>query len=265
MSPVIQNIVLKKQNDQSGANRKIALVLYGGIMLGVRGAGALDSFQKNFGNEVFDSIYTMSSGFLNASYFLSGQIGDALEIYINDVSEKKFIDPWRFWKVADLDYLISVIENKKPLNTRKILENPTKLFLMLINVKTKEPEYLEAHSVSADKYIDLMRAASSLPFIGWGVTEIGGEKYRDILADDNIPKLLEHVLESDATDILILYNYPWQKKYVNEKLDLNKEGERVCEIELWNNENMSRFETDPTKLSEAAEFAKNKILEIFKN
>src|SRR5580693_5441808 len=108
MHPVFDHIRARRgaTRDATGSfndGRKIALVLYGGIMLGVRGAGALRAFEETGLGNAFDEIYTMSSGFLNGLYFLSGQIADGLAVYSDEFSGKRFLNPRRFWKVADTD------------------------------------------------------------------------------------------------------------------------------------------------------------------
>lgn len=254
MHPVVQRIVSRKENGPAADGRRIALVLYGGIMLGVRGAAALEVLEQEGLSDTFDEIYTMSSGFLNASYFLSGQIAEGLAAYSTDFAGHRFLNPWRFWKVADIDYLMSVVREKKPMRTDAILRNPAKLFLMLTNARREAPEYLEVHDFQPDEYLDLVRAASSLPFIGHGNTVLHGIPYHDILRKKNIPELMSHVLAGGATDILILYNYPWQKEYVTEKIDMAREGTRIMEICLERTP-MSRFETRSDKLKKAGEDA----------
>ena len=65
-------------------------------MLGVRGAAALQALEEAGLSRAFDEIYTMSSGFLNASYFLSGQITEGLAAYSTDFAGDRFLDPCGF-------------------------------------------------------------------------------------------------------------------------------------------------------------------------
>lgn len=264
MHPVIRNLLARKNKSGSvNDGRKIALVLYGGIMLGVRGAGGLCALEQAGLSHAFDEIYTMSSGFLNASYFLSGQITEGLAAYCTDFAGHRFLNPWRFWKIADIDYLISVVRKRRPLRTEMVFKNKVKLFAMLINAQRKSPEYLEGHGFDSEGYFGLIRAASSLPFIGHGNTILRGFPYHDILRDNNLSELMRHVIETDATDIMVLYNYPWQKKYVDKKVCIVKENGRIAEICL-EHVPMSRFETNADKLLRAGEDAKeimNHLLE----
>lgn len=263
MHPVIDHIRARadKQNPFDD-RRKIALVLYGGIMLGARGAGALKGLEEMGLGRSFDAIYTMSSGFLNGSYFLSGQIAEGLAMYSEEFSGKTFLNRKRFWKVADTDYLMRVVSEKRPLNVAAALANPTKLYAMMINADKGSQEYLEVHDHAPEEYFNMMRASASLPFVGRGTTKIAGVSYRDIFRDGNLPDMMNHVLSSDATDIFVLYNYPWQKEYVNKKTDINKQDKRVFEF-CPCPEPMSRFETNAELLRQTGEWARWRVKMIF--
>ncbi len=264
MHPVIANIRARGGDGRPpfGDGRQIALVLYGGIMLGVRGAGGLRALEELGLGRAFDSIYTMSSGFLNGSYFLSGQIADGLAMYTEEFAGDRFLNRKRFWKVADTDYLVRVMSEKRPLDVTAALANPTKLYAMMINVDKGVQEYLEVHDYPPEEYFNLVRASASLPFVGRGTTKIGGVRYRDIFRDGNLPDLMEHVLASGATDIVVLYNYPWQKDYVELKAGLSKQDRRVfglCPCP----EPMSRFETRAELLAKSGELARVRVRALF--
>lgn len=256
MHPVLDSIRARRNAGRPfNDNRKIALVLYGGIMLGARGAGVLLALEKSGLAGAFDSIYTMSSGFLNGSYFLSGQIADGLAMYSEEFAGKSFLNPKRFWKVADTDYLLRVVSEKRPLDVAAALANPTKLYAMLINADKGSQEYLEVHDYPPKEYFNIARAAASLPFVGRGTTKIDGVPYRDIFRDHNLPDMLRKAMASDATDILVIYNYPWQKKYVDKKTGLDRQDRRVFEF-CPCPEPMSRFETDARLLRHTGEMAR---------
>jgi predicted patatin/cPLA2 family phospholipase len=263
MHPVINNIRARRgKKAPFDDGRKITLVLYGGIMLGARGAGALRGLEELDLGNVFDSIYTMSSGFLNGSYFLSGQIAEGAAIYPEEFSGKAFLNRKRFWKVADTDYLVRVLSEKRPLNVNAALANPTKLYAMMINADKGTQEYLEVHDYPPEEYFNMVRASASLPFVGKGTTKIGGVRYRDIFRDGNLPDMMNQVLRTNATDIFVLYNYPWQKEYVDKKTGLTRQNLRVFEF-CPCPEPMSRFETDAELLRRTAELARTRMSILF--
>lgn len=263
MHPVIENIRARRgKKAPFDDGRKITLVLYGGIMLGARGAGALRGLEELGLGNAFDSIYTMSSGFLNGSYFLSGQIAEAVAMYPEEFSGKKFLNRKRFWKVADTDYLMRVLSEKRPLNVNAALANPTKLYAMMINADKGTQEYLEVHDYPPEEYFNMVRASASLPFVGKGTTKIGGVRYRDIFRDGNLSDMMNQVLGTDATDIFVLYNYPWQKEYVSKKTELTRQNLRAFEF-CPCPEPMSRFETSAERLRRTAELARTRMSILF--
>src|SRR3989344_4546755 len=134
MHSVIEHILKRKnKNDPFNDGRHISLCLYGGAMRGIRGAAALLALDELGLNKVFNDIYTFSAGFPNASYFLSDNSNMGISIYHEDLVDKKFINFWKFWKVADIDYLINVMQEKKPLSIDKLFESRTNLYVRLKN------------------------------------------------------------------------------------------------------------------------------------
>jgi hypothetical protein len=133
---------------------------------------------------------------------------------------------------------------------------------MMINADKGSQEYLEVHDYPPEEYFNMVRASASLPFVGNGTTRIGGVRYRDIFRDGNLPDLMNQVLGTDATDILVLYNYPWQKEYVDKKTGLTKDNRRVFEF-CPCPEPMSRFETRPELLRHTGEVARARTGMLF--
>jgi len=166
MNPVLKHILARKNKSVPiSDDHKIGLCLYGGFMNGIRGAGALIAFSEMGLSHVFDEIYTYSAGFPNASYLLADEPQRGLSIYYDDLSGKKFINFWRFWNIADTDYLVNVMETRKFLDVKKILASSTKLYNRLINVKTNQPEYLEVHTAGENNYFKMMKAATSASIV----------------------------------------------------------------------------------------------------
>ena len=88
--------------------------------------------------------------------------------------------------------------------------------------------------------------------------------------DDNaLCDFITHILATDATDILIIYNYPGQQKHIHEQFgDLDKN--RIFEIctskdskkPTWL-QKLSRFEIRPKTLKSNAEEMAEMIRKIF--
>lgn len=231
--------------------RKIALVLPGGLMTGVRGAGALVAFSELGLDDAFDAIYVISAGLPNASYFLSKQPRLGTSIYYEDLVAKEFINIFRPWKIVNIDYSTNIFKKIKPLNIGQVLSHPTKLHVRLIDKKSKKVTYLKARDVPGNEFMGLIRAATSIPYFHPGSTKIQKNHYKDPGFRKN--QLLEHiqyVLDSDATDIVIVYNHLGQRRSVKKALKLPKD--RVLEIAPNPKWFLSRFEKDKEKLRKEA-------------
>lgn len=259
MHPVIEHILARKNKKVPVKDgRKIGLLLYGGVMTGIRGAGAMLALDDLGLNTAFDSINVYSAGFPNACYFLSQEARRGASIYYDDLSGKKFINFWRFWKIADTDYMIKVMQGRKYLSVDKVLSAKTKLYIRLINLKTNKAEYLEVHDVGEAEFFHLMKAATSAPYINPGAVKIKGRRYDDVsfFGNDSIAHL-NHILTQDLTDILVIYNHMGQCQM--EPI----ETEKIFEIRPLPGWQMSRFETDPEVLKENCAQMGNYVKSLF--
>ncbi len=209
MHPVIENIQARKHMRVPVKDgRKIVLLIFGGVMSGMRGSGALIGLQEMGLTHVFDEIYSMSAGFPNACYFLADDPHTGPSIYYEELAGKKFINTAHPWNLMDIDYLIDVFKNKKPLPVDKVLASKTKLYVIVKNLKNKQVEYLEVHEVGEPQFFDLMKAAVSAPFLHPGSTKIGDSPYKDLWMHGSADYQfhIDKILSTGATDVLVIYN-----------------------------------------------------------
>src|SRR3989344_3659703 len=158
MHPVIQNLLNRAgKTVPIKDGRKIALVLFSGLMKGVRGAGAMIALEDLGLTNAFDEIYTFSCGFPNASYLLSKNIHLGSTIWHEEMSGNKFINFLKFWKIADIKKIIKVMQTKKPLNLKNIFQSRTKIYARLSNLTMRIDEYLEIHDAGKKNYFKLMK------------------------------------------------------------------------------------------------------------
>ena len=244
MHPVIKHIKNRKNKSVPvNDGRKIALVLFGGLMTGVRGAGSVIALEELGLRSAFEEVYAISAGFANASYFLSGQTKMGTSIYYDELSGNKFIYFPRLWNICNVPYLMNVMRKVKPLNVKNIIKNPTKIFTRLKNLKTKKAEYVEGNKLNVNAYFKILNVSISMPYLNPGSTKIKGVNYKDPdLTDIQLIEHVQQVLQSDNTDILIIYNYQQQKKIINKVIKLPKN--RVYEISPNESWYMNRICTD---------------------
>ena len=124
----VQAIKQRYLNRKTGGNgpdgRKLALVFDGGAMRAVGPAGGAVALAHLGLTNIFDEVYATSAGVMNASYFLSGQGDMGITIYFDDLTTGRFINPLRFWKIVDVDYLISeIVRVRKPLDVQRVLRS----------------------------------------------------------------------------------------------------------------------------------------------
>ena len=124
--------------------RNIVLVCPGGAMAGVFGSGVFTAFEKANLYPQIKTIYAGSAGALNAAYFLTRQTRLGASVYLDDLTEDKFIKPkyilLAYWQrlikyikkdpekdlvsPIDLDYLFQIIKKgKKKLDIEKLLKS----------------------------------------------------------------------------------------------------------------------------------------------
>ncbi len=121
--------------------RKIVLVLYGEQWQVFVGQVSDCSNELGLDN-AFDEIYASSAGFCNASYLLSGNGKEGTSIYYEELVGHKFLDFWKVWDIANIDYVIECTKKIKPLNVKNILAHPTKLFVQLDDITKNKIEFL---------------------------------------------------------------------------------------------------------------------------
>jgi predicted patatin/cPLA2 family phospholipase len=260
--PVIKHLLARRNKKVPVKDgRKIALVLFGGGMAGIRGAGAVIALEELGLNGVFNEIYSQSAGFANASYFLAKSIKLGTSIYYEDLSGNKYINFLRLWNIADSNCVVNAMRKNKYLDVIEILKSKTKLFSYVKNKKNNKSIFLEIHKFSPDKYLSIMEASIKMPYLSPGSVKIEKNIYKDIFWSKDWIPLIKKVFNSKATDILIVYNYPDQYSYIHKYIDFSKHNGNVCEIcpKL----NMNIFETNPIKLKKACLQTGNMVKKIF--
>jgi predicted patatin/cPLA2 family phospholipase len=165
---------------------RIALVVEGGAMRGIFAAGALDVFLEQ-GFFPFDLVLGVSVGASNALSFLARQHGRTRRCFLDQMSRREFIDPWRgvrggHW--LDLDWLWDAIEREDPLDRRAAAACGVEYALVATSVQTGEPRYL---APAAEEMLEALKASCALPLLYRKTVTFGGERFVDGGLSDPIP------------------------------------------------------------------------------
>src|ERR1041385_1107144 len=202
---VIAAIKQRQANRKAGQTgpdgRKLALVLEGGAMRAAGPAGGAVAAGALGLTEIFDEVYATSAGVMNAGYFLSGQADMGITIYFEDLTAGRFINPLRFWKVVDVDYVIDeVAVTKKPLDVQRILNSPTRLYVAVMNDRG-EASIIDT-KLTKTPLLTILKAALAMPMLYNRTVEVEGENCMD--GGLRVPFPLQQAIENGCTDILLL-------------------------------------------------------------
>jgi predicted patatin/cPLA2 family phospholipase len=188
--------------DRQPDGRKLALVIEGGAMRGAALGGGVVALEQLGMTGIFDEVYATSAGAIVGGYFLSGQADLGITIYFDDLTTGRFINPFRPWKVVDLDYVFDeVISDRKRLDTRKILDSPTRFLITLMDSATGQAFLVDTRSTSAP-LLDVIKAAMAMPVFYNRTVDIEGKQCMD--GGLRIPFPLQEAIDNGCTDILLL-------------------------------------------------------------
>lgn len=165
-----------------------ALVVEGGGMRGVYSITALAVLEEMGLREAFSMVIGSSAGALNGAYFLSGQAKRGIGTYVDDLSNKNFVNPRRLKKIVDIDFMVdNALHQQHPLNIDALKSAPGKLHIILTNAETAESKNVVIDDQSEDDIYELFRATSALPVLyGKAVTHDDG-KYIDCGVANQVP------------------------------------------------------------------------------
>ncbi len=199
----LENIKIRCQQrkQKKKSNLKTALVLQGGGMRGVFGAGVCCALEELGYTEGFDQIYGVSAGALNAAYFLSGQAAFGTTIYYQNINNRRFINLFRWKKIVDIDFLMKIVTKEKPLNIEKLLSSSTTLNIVLTCVASGKPVIFN-HKDAGKDILKILKGTAALPFLYDIPVEIDGRKFLDGGISCPIPVV--ETIEDGCTDIFVV-------------------------------------------------------------
>jgi predicted patatin/cPLA2 family phospholipase len=171
-------------------------------MRGVLSAGSLLAVDLLGFRDCFDVVYAVSAGSVNAAYFLAGQGTEGITVYFDDINSRRFINPWRLWKIVDVDFVYDdLVLNVKPLNEEYILKARQQFYVTATDVDTGENVLLDTKTGDAS-ISRFLKASSALPVLYNRRVTIGGRHYMDGGASGGLP--IYRAIEHGCTDLLVL-------------------------------------------------------------
>lgn len=194
------------RGDQSPDGRKLGLVIEGGALRAVCSAGGAYALAELGFSDVFDEVYATSAGVMNASYFISKQQLLGISVYFENCTRRQFINPFRFWKMLDVDYIFDqVVPIEKPLDVDRVLRSKTRLFVAVIDKSTGEAFVVDTKATSTP-LVSVLKAANAIPVYYNRTVDVDGRPCID--GGIGIPFPLPQALARGCTDILVLSTRP---------------------------------------------------------
>ncbi|MEA1963628.1 MAG: patatin family protein [Candidatus Aerophobetes bacterium] len=207
-SKALNNIKKRYEERKKGikSDLKTALVLQGGAMRGIFGAGVCCALQELGYTEGFDELYGASAGALNGAYFLSGQALYGATIYYQNINNRHFINFFRFRKIVDIDFLMDIIRRAKPLNTKRILNSSTGFNIILTEVSSGKAVIFKKGEFNNGDLLKVLKATAAMPFAYNIPVNIQGIDYLD--GGVSCPLPIIEAISNGCTDILVVLTRP---------------------------------------------------------
>ncbi len=188
------------------ADTKLGLVVEGGGMRGVLSGGALVAMEELGLTEAFDEVHGESAGAINGSYFVAGQAALGCRIYLEDIPNSRFIDPFRLHRILDMDFLIDeVIAKAKPLDPTRVVGSRSRLLVSLTDAADGTGRVIDVREAKAPLLRILKATAAIIPLYNRAV-QLDEGWYVDGGISDPIP--VGRAIASGCTHILVLLTRP---------------------------------------------------------
>lgn len=191
-----------EQNSVGAPRTGVDLVLEGGGMRGVFTSGVLDVLMER-GVYGFDTVWGVSAGALNATSYLSRQIGRCIRENLALRDDPRFMGLKSLAKTGDIagaDFLYHEVQDEMdPFDYETFAQRRSRLMVVASSLAFGTPAYLEVKSLPED--IDKVRASASLPVLS-RVVELEEGRFLDGGTTDSVP--VERALEEGAKTAVVV-------------------------------------------------------------
>jgi predicted patatin/cPLA2 family phospholipase len=189
---------------------RVALVIEGGGMRGVYSGGMVRALEQLGLRDGFDEIYGTSAGAFNAAAFAVGNGAGAADIYPDDLSGTRFIDPRRALArrgpLIGLDYLVDdVLENSKPLDLVALADSDVPVRPIATSTGDLRPHALRDLRTPAE-WKAALRATACVPVLAGPPVPLNGRTWIDGAVSE--PIAVARALDDGATHVLALLSRP---------------------------------------------------------
>lgn len=188
---------------------KTAWIFPGGSARAVYTAGALSAVcDMNLSKP--DMIIASSGSAPTSVCYLTHQYEIIPKVWLESLSTKKFVNPWRFWKIVNIDYLIDIVlKQSNPLDMSKLAHSDITLYIPLTDSKTGKIEYI-SNKTQFDMW-EVLRASISVP-IFTNLFSVMGNLVGDKFYSDSSPAArfqlhVQKAIIDGATKVIVFDNW----------------------------------------------------------
>ena len=197
-----------RSGDRGPDGHKIGLVIEGGGLRGISTAGGAVALEHLGFTDLFDDVYGTSAGAMNGAYFLAGQAAFGLRIYSEDMVRREIVNPWRFWRILDVERLFRrAIMGDKALNLDAVLASRSRLHITMIDAAAGTRMQVESSTLTSPaELLQALKAATAIPVLYNRRVEVRGRLCIDAGILSPVP--IEEALADGCTAVLVLLSRP---------------------------------------------------------
>jgi predicted patatin/cPLA2 family phospholipase len=178
-------------------------------MRGVVSAGMTAALESLGLLPCFDVVYGASAGAMNGAYLVAGQAAFGMSIYYEDLNDRRFIDPVRYFTrrpMLALDYLLEeIVKREKVLDWERILSSEVALKVVAFSLTKRRTVTLGPYR-DREHLFDSLRASATVPLVAGPPVSIDGDSLVDALLSEPVP--FKSALSEGCTHVLCLLTRP---------------------------------------------------------
>ena len=204
---------------------KTGIVVEGGGMRGIYGAGVLDVLLEN--DIKADGLIGVSAGAIHGCSFVSGQKGRSIRYNLKYSRDPRYMSMRSLIRTGDMfgiDFCDRELpETLDPFDNETFESSSTEYYVTCTDVETGQPVYHRCPSLRGDR-IDWVRASASMPLAS-RIVELDGKKLLDGGVADSIPVMAFRKM-GFKKDLVILTRPEGYRKKQNPMLPLIRRAYR---------------------------------------
>ena len=204
---------------------KTGIVVEGGGMRGIYGAGVLDVLLEN--DIKADGLIGVSAGAIHGCSFVSGQKGRSIRYNLKYSRDPRYMSMRSLIRTGDMfgiDFCYRELpETLDPSDNETFESSSTEYYVTCTDVETGQPVYHRCPSLRGDR-IDWVRASASMPLAS-RIVELDGKKLLDGGVADSIPVMAFRKM-GFKKDLVILTRPEGYRKKQNPMLPLIRRAYR---------------------------------------